>query len=140
MTVGPFTLSPQQVILFIHTIALLLRIVSGSSLNRPFPLQIAIGIQTNIIVFPVSLLIIQLFRKSKLRKKRKSHLGPAMRMFNHPTNSPSYYEVGLVSTPSVTGSLIHTNINAVLFSHSSVLVIICVRFELKSCSYQAFNV
>ena len=36
--------------------------------------QISIGVQANLIVFPISLLVVQFFRKSRPRKKRESRL------------------------------------------------------------------
>lgn len=40
----------------------------------PLPQQISIGIQANLIVFPVSLLVVQFFRKSRPRNMRQSRI------------------------------------------------------------------
>ncbi|XP_072050858.1 polycystin-2-like protein 2 [Amphiura filiformis] len=51
---------------------------AGRKLNiGPFslsPAQISIGVQANLIVFPVSFLVVQLFRKARARHKRKSRI------------------------------------------------------------------
>ena len=36
-------------------------------------MQISIGVQASIIVFPVTLMVVQIFRKVRARTKRKSH-------------------------------------------------------------------
>ncbi|XP_071796592.1 uncharacterized protein [Asterias amurensis] len=38
------------------------------------PKEIAVGVQSNLMIFPVTLLMVQLFRKSRVRKKRRSRI------------------------------------------------------------------
>ena len=42
-------------------------------------LQISIGVMSNIIVFPINLVIITLFRKSRARKQRPSRVAQALK-------------------------------------------------------------
>ncbi|XP_070581220.1 polycystin family receptor for egg jelly-like isoform X2 [Ptychodera flava] len=79
---------------------------TGDSLEfGPFslsPAQISIGIQSNLIVFPISILVIQIFRKSRPKKKRRSRIEIAKEQLAQKRNeidsrssmvSPSHIEV-----------------------------------------------
>ena len=48
-------------------------------LSETFSLQISIGVMSNIIVFPINLVIITLFRKSRVRKQRPSRVVLALK-------------------------------------------------------------
>nr|XP_002732126.1 PREDICTED: polycystic kidney disease protein 1-like 2-like [Saccoglossus kowalevskii] len=78
---------------------------TGESLDiGPFslsPAQISIGVQANLIVFPISLLVIQIFRKARPKTKRKSRIEIAKDQLAQKRNdidrssmvSPSHIEV-----------------------------------------------
>ncbi|XP_072168355.1 uncharacterized protein [Diadema setosum] len=70
------------------------------------PAQISIGVQANLIVFPVSLLVVQFFRKSRPRKKRQSRLkeaalaGKPARRFKRKNRKKAYTKLEDFASPS----------------------------------------
>ena len=68
--------------------------------------QIYVGVVCNLIVFPINFLIVVLFRKSRLRKKRPSRIKEAMQRYvtSRPA-SPEFVVLSSTSPPVMAGSV-----------------------------------
>ncbi len=79
-SLGPFALTPEQVQIN-HCFERFAFASEEQSLDLYTPnfLQISIGVMSNLIVFPINLLIMTLFRKSRARRKRPSRVEKALK-------------------------------------------------------------